>query len=31
MAAAKIMLIRHAEKPNGDAGLMPDGSQNPEP
>jgi len=30
MPAAKIMLIRHAEKPNGDAGLMPDGTQNPE-
>jgi broad specificity phosphatase PhoE len=30
MPATKIMLIRHAEKPNGDAGLMPDGTQNPE-
>jgi hypothetical protein len=32
MPAAKIMLIRHAEKPNGDGGpgLMPDGTQNPE-
>jgi broad specificity phosphatase PhoE len=31
MAAAKIMLIRHAEKPNGDAGpgLMPNGVENP--
>jgi hypothetical protein len=25
MPATKIMLIRHAEKPNGDAGLMPEG------
>jgi hypothetical protein len=32
MPAAKIMLIRHAEKPNGDggSGLMPDGTENPE-
>jgi broad specificity phosphatase PhoE len=30
MPVAKIMLIRHAEKPNGDEGLMPDGTQNPE-
>jgi hypothetical protein len=30
MPATKIMLIRHAEKPNGDVGLMPDGTQNPE-
>jgi broad specificity phosphatase PhoE len=32
MPATKIMLIRHAEKPNGDGGpgLMPDGTQNPE-
>ena len=30
MPATKIMLIRHAEKPSGDAGLMPDGTQNPE-
>jgi broad specificity phosphatase PhoE len=30
MPTTKIMLIRHAEKPNGDAGLMPDGTQNPE-
>jgi broad specificity phosphatase PhoE len=30
MPATKIMLIRHAEKPNGDAGIMPDGAQNPE-
>jgi broad specificity phosphatase PhoE len=29
MPATKIMLIRHAEKPNGDAGLMPDGTENP--
>ncbi len=31
MPAAKIMLIRHAEKPNGDGGpgLMPDGVENP--
>jgi broad specificity phosphatase PhoE len=27
--AAKIMVIRHAEKPNGDPGIMPDGSPNP--
>ncbi len=30
MSATKIMLIRHAEKPNGDPGLMPDGTENPE-
>ena len=30
MPAAKIMLIRHAEKPNGEAGVMPDGTENPE-
>jgi len=32
MPDAKIMLIRHAEKPNGDGdpGLMPDGTENPE-
>ncbi len=30
MPATKIMLIRHAEKPNGDVGIMPDGAQNPE-
>ena len=30
MPATKIMLIRHAEKPNGDGGIMPDGAQNPE-
>ena len=30
MPATKIMLIRHAEKPDGDVGLMPDGTQNPE-
>ncbi len=31
MPAAKIMLIRHAEKPNGDGGpgLMPSGVENP--
>ena len=30
MPAAKIMLIRHAEKPNGDGpGLMPNGAENP--
>jgi hypothetical protein len=31
MPAAKIMLIRHAEKPNGDdgPGLMPSGVENP--
>jgi broad specificity phosphatase PhoE len=25
----KIMVIRHAEKPNGEPGLMPDGTENP--
>lgn len=30
MPMTKIMLIRHAEKPNGEAGIMPDGKQNPE-
>ena len=30
MPATKIMVIRHAEKPNGEPGIMPDGSQNPE-
>lgn len=25
---SKIMVIRHAEKPNGERGLMPDGSEN---
>src|SRR5271166_2446621 len=30
MPATKIMVIRHAEKPNGEAGVMPDGAQNPE-
>jgi len=30
MPATKIMLIRHAEKPNGEPGLMPDGTRNPE-
>jgi broad specificity phosphatase PhoE len=31
MTAVKIMVIRHAEKPNGDGGpgLMPDGAENP--
>lgn len=31
MPAAKIMLIRHAEKPDGDSGpgLMPNGAENP--
>jgi broad specificity phosphatase PhoE len=31
MPAAKIMLIRHAEKPNGDggSGYMPNGAENP--
>jgi broad specificity phosphatase PhoE len=31
MAASKIMVIRHAEKPNGDGGpgLMPNGAENP--
>jgi broad specificity phosphatase PhoE len=27
---AKIMVIRHAEKPNGEPGVMPDGTENPE-
>jgi broad specificity phosphatase PhoE len=27
---SKIMVIRHAEKPNGEGGLMPDGTKNPE-
>ena len=26
----KIMVIRHAEKPNGERGMMPDGTENPE-
>lgn len=30
MPTTKIMLIRHAEKPNGDGGVMPDGTANPE-
>jgi broad specificity phosphatase PhoE len=30
MHTAKIMVIRHAEKPNGDPGVMPDGTPNPE-
>jgi broad specificity phosphatase PhoE len=30
MATSKIMVIRHAEKPNGAGGVMPDGSANPE-
>lgn len=31
MAASKIMVLRHAEKPNGNGGpgLMPDGAENP--
>jgi hypothetical protein len=31
MPAVKIMLILHAEKPNGDAGpgIMPNGAENP--
>ena len=27
MSTTKIMLIRHAEKPNGEPGVMPHGSQ----
>lgn len=27
---SKIMVIRHAEKPNGEPGVMPDGTQNSE-
>ena len=30
MPATKIMLIRHAEKPNGEDEVMPDGTENPE-
>jgi broad specificity phosphatase PhoE len=30
MPTTKIMLIRHAERPNGDGGVMPDGTANPE-
>jgi hypothetical protein len=30
MATSKIMMIRHAERPNGAAGVMPDGTANPE-
>ena len=30
MPTTKIMVIRHAEKPNGEPGAMPDGSPNPE-
>jgi broad specificity phosphatase PhoE len=30
MPASKIMVIRHAEKPNGGQGVMPDGSASPE-
>jgi broad specificity phosphatase PhoE len=30
MPTTKIMLIRHAERPNGDGGVMPDGTTNPE-
>jgi broad specificity phosphatase PhoE len=30
MPTSKIMVIRHAEKPNGAAGVMPDGSTSPE-
>jgi hypothetical protein len=30
MPTTKIMVIRHAEKPNGEPGVMPDGSENPE-
>ena len=29
MPTTKIMVIRHAEKPNGEPGVMPDGSENP--
>jgi len=31
MPATKIMLIRHAEKPNGDVGVMPKGRRIPRP
>ena len=30
MPTSKIMVIRHAEKPNGATGVMPDGSTSPE-
>ena len=30
MATSKIMVIRHAEKPDGSVGVMPDGSADPE-
>jgi hypothetical protein len=30
MATTEIMVIRHAEKPNGEPGLMPDGTEDPE-
>jgi broad specificity phosphatase PhoE len=30
MPTTKIMVIRHAEKPNGEPGLMPDGGENAE-
>ncbi len=30
MPTTKIMVIRHAEKPNGEAGVMPDGAESPE-
>jgi broad specificity phosphatase PhoE len=30
MPTTKIMVIRHAEKPNGEPGVMPDGSENAE-
>lgn len=30
MPETKIMIIRHAEKPNGDQGVLPDGAPNPE-
>ena len=30
VATTKIIVIRHAEKPNGEAGVMPDGTENPE-
>jgi hypothetical protein len=30
MPAKKIMIIRHAEKPNGEQGVMPDDTVNDE-
>src|ERR1700741_2498800 len=30
MATTQIMLIRHAERPTGDGGVMQDGTANPE-